>query len=216
MAMGGREKREAGVTRRQVLAGLGCVVGTVGLGAGAKYLGGGSLLRPPGGQDEGRLLSLCVRCQRCYEACPQKAIAPAGVEGGFANLRTPTVDFHAGWCDFCTETNDGHPRCVEICPTTALRVEQGAQRKDVVIGKPMLTTDWCLAYRMTRCRECYDACELDAITLDDAKRPHIELDKCNGCGACEYACPSMTAGTPVAGATHRAIIVVAADRGGEV
>lgn len=206
----------AGVTRREAVAGLACMAGCVGLGAGARLLGGGSLLRPPGGQDEDRLLALCVRCQRCYEACPQKAIAPAALEGGLLSLRTPTVDFHAGFCDFCTQANGGHPRCVEACPTSALRIEEGRGREDVVIGEPLLVTDWCLAYRMTRCHECFDACELDAITLDDAKRPHLVIDKCNGCGACEHACPSMTAGTPVAGATHRAIIVVARGQGGEV
>lgn len=212
----GEKEARKGVTRRQAIAGLACVAGAVGLGAGTKYLGGGNLLRPPGGQDEERLLSLCVRCQKCYEACPHRAIIPAGVEGGLLNLRTPTVDFHAGWCDFCTQDNAGRPRCVEVCPTTALRVEPQAERKDVIIGEPLLTKDWCLAYRMTRCRECYDACELDAITLDDAMRPHIDLDKCNGCGACEHACTSMTAGTPVKGATHRAIIVVPVGQGGEV
>ena len=209
-------RRRGGMTRREAIAGLACACGAVGLGAGAKYLGGGSCLRPPGGQDEDRLLALCVRCQRCVEACPQHAVAPAGVEEGFLNLRTPTMDFHAGYCDFCEERNDGRPLCVESCPTTALRVDALAKREDVVMGEPLLMTDWCLAYRMTRCRSCHDACELDAITLDDAVRPHLVLDKCNGCGACENVCPSMTAGTPVAGATHRAIIVVARGEGGEV
>lgn len=209
------DRESKGVSRRDLFAGIGCAAVMLGLGAGVKYFGDGSLLRPPGGQDEERLLSLCVRCQRCYEACPQKAIVPAALDGGFLNLRTPTVDFHAGWCDFCEEHNDGRPLCAQACPTEALHVDEDAKREDVVIGEAYLVTDWCLAYRMTRCRECYDACELDAITLDDAVRPHLDLDKCNGCGACEYVCPSLTAGTPVAGATHRAIIIVPVGEGGE-
>ena len=150
------------------------------------------------------------------EACHKNAIVPAGMENGFLNMRTPTMDFHAGWCDFCEDANDGFPMCVEVCPTKALDLERGAKHEDIVIGKPLLIKDWCLAYRLTHCRDCYDACDFDAIELDSNKRPHLVLDKCNGCGACEYVCRSMTAGTPVAGATHRAIIVVPADQAKEV
>ena len=209
------DEEKKGVTRRNAVVGLACVAGSLGLGALATCLPADDVLRPPGGQDDARLLSLCVRCQRCFEACPRKARSPASIEDGFLNLRTPRMDFHSGWCDFCEEENDGHPRCVLTCPTGALRLDEGAKRRDVVIGKPLLTHDWCLAYRRTRCRDCYDACELDAITLDDAKRPHLDLDKCNGCGACEYVCPSMRAGSMVSGTAHRAIIIVNVDESGE-
>lgn len=207
----------ASLTRRELCLGLGCVAVTLGLGAGVKYAHAETIMHPPGGQDEDQLMARCIHCQRCVEACHKNAIVPAGLEGGFLNMRTPTMDFHAGWCDFCEEVNDGHPRCVEVCPTKALELDPQTRHEDIVIGKPLLMTDWCLAYRLaTHCRDCYDACEFDAIELDANKRPHLVLDRCNGCGACEYVCRSMTAGTPVKGATHRAIIIVPADQGREV
>lgn len=206
-----------GSTRREFVVGAAGAAVMVGLGAGVKAFGGngGQTMRPPGGQDEDRFMSRCTRCMRCYEACPQHVVVPASLEEGLLNLRTPSMDFHAGWCDFCKDANDGEPLCVASCPTKALDVPAGATHEDVVIGKVLLKRDWCLAYRLTHCRDCYDACEFDAIELDENKRPHLVLDKCNGCGACEYVCRSMTAGTPVAGATHRAIIVVPADQGRE-
>lgn len=205
-----------GVSRRDLCVGLGYVAVTLGLGAGVKFAGAETIMHPPGGQDEDLLMARCIHCQRCVEACHKNAIVPAGMENGFLNMRTPTMDFHAGWCDFCEDANGGFPLCVEVCPTKALDLERGAKHEDVVIGRPLLMKDWCLAYRLTHCRDCYDACDFDAIELDDNKRPHLVLDKCNGCGACEYVCRSMTAGTPVAGATHRAIIVVPADQAKEV
>ena len=44
----------------------------------------------------------------------------------------------------------------------------------------------------------------------------INEEKCNGCGACEYVCPSMRAGSMVSGTAHRAIIIVNVDEAGEV
>ena len=44
--------------------------------------------------------------------------------------------------------------------------------------------------------------------LDDAGRPHVVSDVCNGCGACECACVSLQSGALVEGATARAITVV--------
>lgn len=207
-----------GATRREVVVGAVGAAVMVGLGAGVKAFGGngGQTVRPPGGQDEDRFLARCTRCMKCYEVCPQHVVVPANLEQGLLNLRTPSMDFHAGWCDFCKDANDGVPLCVASCPTKALDVPAGAAHEDVVIGKVLLTTDWCLAYRLTHCRDCYESCEFDAIELDDHDRPHLVLDKCNGCGACENACRSMTAGTPNPEATHRAIIVVPADQGKEV
>ena len=48
---------------------------------------------PPGGQDESHLVSACIRCERCYEACPRRVIVPAHVEDGLLGMRTPALDF---------------------------------------------------------------------------------------------------------------------------
>ena len=37
---------------------------------------------------------------------------------------------------------------------------------------------------------------------------HIDEEKCNGCGACEHACISLSSGSLATGATDRAVVVV--------
>ena len=104
-----QEKTYAGMTRRTLCLGAGGAAVMLGLG-GLKYAGSQPLVRPPGGQDEERLISACIRCEKCYEICPRDVIAPAHLEDGVLNMRTPTFDFSANWCDWCAEEHDG-PRC---------------------------------------------------------------------------------------------------------
>ena len=117
------------ITRRALCVGLGGTAALVGLGA-VRYAGSAPLVRPPGGQDEDALVSACIRCEKCYEVCPRGVIAPAHLEDGLLNMRTPVMDFSANWCDWCTEENGGEPLCVASCPTEAL--------KTGLIGDPQL------------------------------------------------------------------------------
>lgn len=201
-------RRPSSFSRRRLLVGAGGVAALLALGVVA-VVGRDKLVRPPGGQDEGRLLSLCVRCQKCYEACPRHVVAPVALEGGLAQMRTPTVDFHESFCDFCEDEVTG-PLCVSACPTEALSLtsEGQAEPATTVLGEAVITEDWCLAYRLTHCRFCYDACPYEAIELDEFDRPVVIEDRCNGCGACESVCVSLSSGSLVPGMTHRAIMVV--------
>lgn len=194
------------ISRRSMCLGIGGAAALVALG-GLKYVGSTPVVRPPGGQDEDRLVSACVRCQKCYEACPRGVIAPVHVEDGILQTRTPKMYFDNGWCDFCADENGGVPLCVEVCPTRALELPAGATAQSTIIGKAAIDTDTCLAYRLTGCRFCYDACPYEAIELDEINRPVVIADKCNGCGACESVCVSLKEGSISSGATKRAIIV---------
>ncbi len=100
-------------------------------------------------------------------------------------MRTPTFDFSANWCDWCAEEHDGTPLCVSACPTEALKLPDDATAENTIIGKAVINTDWCLAYKLIGCRFCYDACPYEAMELDENNRPVVIEDKCNGCGACE-------------------------------
>lgn len=212
-----KRPESAGISRRGLLIGIGSTVALMGLGA-TRYLGHTPINRPPGGQDESGLVSACIRCERCYEACPRHVIVPADIEDGLLGMRSPTLDFSKNYCDFCVEENGGYPRCVEMCPTEALKLPDGwevgnpetASRGNVIIGLATIDEYSCLAFRDTGCRDCYDACTYEAIRLEGSERcprPYVEEDKCNGCGACESVCMSMSAGSITQGATRRAIIV---------
>lgn len=207
--MGDEKKRVgAGMSRRTFALGVGGGCALLALGA-LKAVPAEAQVRPPGGQDEHRLVAACIRCERCVEACPRGALRPAHLEDGIVTVRTPTANFNEGWCDFCEEENGGTPLCVAACPTEALALAPDAAAGETIIGKAVLIRDWCLAwYRDNGCRFCYDACPYEAIELDGAGRPVVVPDACNGCGACQNVCVSQKEGSYAVGSTSRAIIVV--------
>ena len=206
------DKPIAGMSRRAFTLGCAGAAATLALGA-LKFVPAQALVRPPGGQDEEQLLGGCIRCQKCYEACPRKAIRPARMEDGLLGMRLPEMDFDANYCDFCAEENGGNPLCVQVCPTKALVLQGGQKAEDVVLGYAELNMDLCLAYRFIGCRFCYDACieargeSASVIRLDELSRPVVDVKKCNGCGACESVCVSLKEGSISVGAKTRAIIV---------
>jgi len=165
------------------------------------------LIRPPGGQDEEHLIAACIRCGKCMETCPRQVIVPAHLEDGIVAMRTPTLDFSSDYCDFCARDNGGSPLCVTSCPVLALSLPPEAKAEQTIIGKAEIVNDWCLAYRLTDCRFCFDACPYKAIELDEMNRPAILPHKCNGCGACESACVSFSNGSITSGATTRAVSI---------
>lgn len=203
-----------GMSRRTFVLGTGSVVLLLGLG-GLKFVPAQPVLRPPGGQDEDRLIAACIRCERCIVACPRDVLAPTHIEEGILSMRTPTFDFSSDYCNWCVEENGGAPLCVKACPTQALRLPEGATPENTIIGKAVITEDWCLAYKLIGCKFCYDACPYEAIELDDKERPSVVVEKCNGCGACEAACVSLKNASISAGATAKAIVVQPALEHGE-
>ena len=202
---------KAGMTRRQFTAGIGGAAAMLALG-GVGVVPARPLVRPPGGQDYDRLAKLCIRCEKCIEACPRHVLRPAHLEDGIVGMRMPQVDFSSDYCSFCREENGSVPLCVAACPTGALALEAGVEVEKTIIGRAEINRDWCLAYHLIGCRFCYDICRdevgYNAIELDEHHRPRVIADKCNGCGACESACVSLSEGSIAVGATARAITVV--------
>ena len=200
------KKTYAGMSRRTLCLGVGGAAVLLALG-GVGTIPAQAVVRPPGGQDEDAFMAKCIRCNVCAEACPRHIITYAHLEDGILNFRTPTLNFDASYCDWCTEENGGTPLCVENCPTQALATPAGATFESTVMGVAKLDTQTCLAYRLTGCRACVDACPLQAIALDSENRPIVDESLCNGCGACEAACVSLQDGSVVNSTGERAIKV---------
>lgn len=200
------------MSRRSLVIGAASTAALLGLGA-LRYVGHNPLVRPPGGQDEAHLVSACIRCEKCYEACPRHVIVPAHIEDGLLGMRSPMLNFDDNYCDFCAQENGGVPLCVRACPTEALALSAEATPENTILGVAVIDEKQCLAYRDTGCRYCYDACVAagyDALELTGSSansRPVVIEDKCVGCGACESVCVSLKAGSIVAGSTERAIVV---------
>lgn len=185
------------LSRRGVLMGAVCVAGMVALGgAGRAFAGDGTLIRLPGAQDEQRFLAACLKCDKCRSACPRGCVTTAILEQGLLNARTPRMDFRKGYCDFCN-------RCIEVCPTSALEPFDPAVER---LGVAVIDVDECIAWRQGGCIRCSEVCPYGAISLNEYDRPVVDEDLCNGCGVCEYECPSAKL-TSYSGSSRRGINV---------
>lgn len=187
----------ANVSRRTFLknTGVTCVL-FVGIGGAGKLVKGRELLRPPGGQSEISFIASCLKCDRCSSICPKSAIDLASLSDGILAARTPVMNYHRGYCNFCK-------KCVEVCPTNALKA---FNRDRVRIGQAEIKKDICIAWNTGGCTVCKDKCPYKAITLDQEKRPVVDSEKCNGCGVCEYNCPALVLRSYIGGKV-RGIVV---------
>lgn len=197
----------ATLSRRALMCGALGAAAVVAVGAGASLAGASEVVRPPGALNTAQVTSACIRCDRCRGACPQGVIVWAPPEDGLLGMRTPKLDFRRGFCDFCQakEEPGAMPRCVANCPTAALAA---LPWDEVRLGVAVVDPEECIAYNnFGGCTVCVDACGYEAISLSEEGHPVVDEQKCNGCGQCEYECPSHTY-RAFSGAAHRGIFVV--------
>lgn len=167
---------------------VGGAVGAAGYASrgGSSSVEGSLRLRPPGAAQGARFEELCTRCFRCAEACPNDCIEFRGFEDGIAKAMTPYISARTRGCILCGE-------CAEACPTGALKPFTATREGWVVgvrMGKAHVNTSMCFSYRGRTCGACYRACPLagEAIKIGMFETPHVQEDKCVGCGLCEQAC----------------------------
>lgn len=173
------------ITRRTLLEGAAGAAALIALGGAGKAFASEPQLRPPGGQDDGTFFGACIRCGACNAACPTKAIGVAHLDDGFINAMTPIMDFRSGYCDMCNE--EFH--CIAACPTGALTAFDPSINK---IGVAVVDENECQLYGVSAAcnAPCVDACAYEALFIDENGRLVVKEDACNGCGACEYVCPT--------------------------
>lgn len=178
------------LTRRKMLGALGVgVIGTTWLAFDPKhqYLGDNAL-RPPGSLPEKEFLSTCVRCGQCIKACPTNCLQPAGLETTVAGFMSPIAIMRLGPCD------QNCNACGECCPTDAIRSLDLEEKPYAKIGNAVIDRGKCIVWEQEQhCLVCDEHCPYGAIYWKEdqaGKRyPHVDENRCNGCGQCEKACP---------------------------
>ncbi|MHB8872045.1 MAG: 4Fe-4S dicluster domain-containing protein [Myxococcaceae bacterium] len=176
--------------RRGLIAGAVAVVAGAATGAWTKVAKASARLRPPGAKPGREFDAACIRCFRCAEVCPPKAIRfESNLFPGASDL--PFIDAREQACVVCM-------KCTQACPTGALArvpADLPTVQKLVKMGTPVLDRRSCIPWRGEGvCRLCYYACPYPdtAVALVGAQQaPVFEAKSCIGCGLCEEACPRL-------------------------
>jgi polyferredoxin len=172
-----------------------------------------SPIRPPGSVSEKQFLELCIRCGQCIKVCPGPVLHPAGHEYGPDSLWTPVARLeHAGChqdCNFCTQVcPTGAIQPLEIEEKRTFTIGTAIIKKDVCLPfreEDRQECDLC-AFECTQAGydaiemryidlsvdhaelEMYGFSEADILEMSRIKAPHVDVEKCVGCGICQYRC----------------------------
>ena len=152
---------------------------------------GGSGLRPPGALKEEEFLSRCIRCFRCGDACPNRAIVALNERTGSDFSRAPTpgeegtpVIFpRRQACMLCQGVPGNELLCTAACPTGALQRVEKTQEDildKVKMGTARIDHNICYSWNDASCGVCARACPLEGLALKIGlfERPEIDPDFC--------------------------------------
>ncbi|MFW6364704.1 MAG: 4Fe-4S binding protein [Bacteroidota bacterium] len=147
-------------------------------------------ISPPGAISTKRFNEACTACHLCVNACPTNVLQPSILEYGLRGLMQPRLDNHSGFCNFeCVI-------CSEVCPTGAILPIKVEDKTLTQLGQVRFVKENCIVETEgTDCGSCAEHCPTQAVTMvdykDNLKIPEVDTEICVGCGACEYACPTM-------------------------
>ena len=140
---------------------------------------------PPGALGLRHYAAHCTGCQLCVAACPGDVLRSRDQGMG---LLQPAMSFEYGFC---------HVKCVAcgaVCPTGAITPLRPEEKTAVQVGRAVVTPGACVVTTdKVTCTACQRSCPTGAISLvgnGEPKQPAVDAEKCTGCGACEYICPS--------------------------
>jgi ferredoxin-type protein NapF len=141
-------------------------------------------VRPPGALAEAAFLATCERCHACVAACPNHVLAVVGKRGDDVD-GTPYMAFHGGYCELCRA-------CADTCPSGALQREVTGTA--AYPGIAVAEMAHCLNKAgFAMCISCQDRCPERAISLVQLRTPTVVAERCTGCGACQFVCPTSPA-----------------------
>lgn len=148
-----------------------------------------SRLRPPGAADESTFTLLCTRCGGCIRACPHNIIVRTNKTDSLAGIFTPELEFETDYC------RQDCVLCTHVCPSGALSPITREQKPQIQIGLPRVDMTICLLGEDGECSACMRFCPYNAVRYVFSEKtyslaPVIDPEKCNGCGACQVACPT--------------------------
>lgn len=204
----GAHTTEVDLPRRRALAGIvagGLAVPLARTSDGVGPRPNPERIRPPGAVDEDEFLARCIKCSACMKVCPTGGLQPALTQAGIEGLWTPVLVPRIGHCEqSCVQ-------CSTVCPTAALvpikveaRYGLPPSTEPVRIGSAQIDRGRCLPWANdTDCIVCEEVCPTspkaiffkeEKVTRRDGsvavmKLPHVDLEKCIGCGVCEARCP---------------------------
>ena len=101
------------------------------------------------------------------------------------------MDYKTSYCNYdCTI-------CTDVCPSGAIISQSHEEKKLIQMGKVKFIKDNCVVYtQKTDCGACAEHCPTKAVRMEldievNKKAPVLTEDICVGCGACEFACPTI-------------------------
>ncbi len=147
-------------------------------------------LTPFGSGGVNEFYSRCTACQLCVSACPNNVLRPST---SLERLMQPEMSYERGYCrPECTE-------CSQVCPAGAILPVTPEEKTSIHIGVAVVDRNLCVVNRdNVSCGNCARHCPAGAILMvrrdpedpDSLRIPAVNEEKCIGCGACEYLCPS--------------------------
>ncbi len=147
---------------------------------------------PPGSLSTDHFNSYCTACTLCVSACPTNVLQPSFLEYGLIGMMQPRMDYWSGFCNYDCKI------CTEVCPTGAIQlVEEIKEKQTIQMGIAQFVKENCIVHtEKTECGACSENCPtkaVDMVPYEDTGLviPEVTDDICIGCGACEFACPTV-------------------------
>lgn len=147
---------------------------------------------PPGSKNLENFNKYCTACGLCVSACRSNVLQPSFLEYGLSGMMQPHMDYHSGFCNYDCKI------CGDVCPSQAINVFHDLKEKQLTqLGKAKFVKGNCIVNtERTECGACSEHCPTKAVDmvpfLDTGLMiPKVDDTICVGCGACEFACPTV-------------------------